>query len=211
MQQGFSSDQWTPLTSCQCTWTALRSPLTVTTDQAPRLINLPVAPVDERVAFLKPLLLIGCGGHARSLIELVESAGIWKVQGLVGLPNKWGLVSLTTGDWLCGARTAQEIPGGSAAVGQLPDPKPKRLASQLDSLDFIIRFGFTNAVVSRHALLGQGCTVGHGVIVNASAEVGDHCILNGVHDRARCESWRTLPHQHWCDVIGGVRVLALHR
>ena len=34
---------------------------------------------------MKQLLLIGCGGHARSLIELTESNDEWQIYGLVGL------------------------------------------------------------------------------------------------------------------------------
>ena len=37
-----------------------------------------------------PLLLIGCGGHARSLIDVVESSVDWYVMGLVGLPEHVG-------------------------------------------------------------------------------------------------------------------------
>ena len=37
-----------------------------------------------------PLLLIGCGGHARSLIDVVESSSRWHVLGLVGLPEQVG-------------------------------------------------------------------------------------------------------------------------
>ena len=37
-----------------------------------------------------PLLLIGCGGHARSLIDVVETSGRWHVLGLVGLPEQLG-------------------------------------------------------------------------------------------------------------------------
>ena len=132
---------------------------------------------------MKPLLLIGCGGHARSLIELVESAGIWKIQGLVGLPEQVGTRVLNHPVIGCDTdlpELRKRFPAAVLAIGQLPDPKPrKRLASQLDKLGFHYPVLVSpNAVVSRHALLGQGCTVGHGVIVNASAEVGDHCILN---------------------------------
>ena len=39
---------------------------------------------------MTPLLLIGCGGHARSLIELIESTGDWHIYGVVGLPEQVG-------------------------------------------------------------------------------------------------------------------------
>jgi len=132
---------------------------------------------------MKPLLLVGCGGHARSLIELIESAGNWKIEGLVGLPGQEGTHVLNYRVIGCDADLAilrKRFPAALLAIGQLPDPTPrKRLASQLDKLGFHCPVLVSpHAVVSRHAQLGQGCTVGHGVIVNAAAEVGDHCILN---------------------------------
>ena len=39
---------------------------------------------------MKPLLLIGCGGHARSLIDIIDSTGKWQIRGLIGLPNQIG-------------------------------------------------------------------------------------------------------------------------
>ena len=132
---------------------------------------------------MKPLLLIGCGGHARSLIELIESAAEWQIHGLVGLPQQvgshvLGYPVMCSDDDLPALR--EEYPAAVLAIGQLPDSAPRvRLAEQLQ------RFGFQcpvlispHAVVSRHAKLGPGTTVGHGVIVNAGAVVGDHCIIN---------------------------------
>ena len=37
---------------------------------------------------MKPLLLVGCGGHARSRINLVETEGQWRIHGLLGLPDQ---------------------------------------------------------------------------------------------------------------------------
>ena len=39
---------------------------------------------------MKSLLLLGCGGHARSLIDLVETEGHWHIYGLLGLPDQVG-------------------------------------------------------------------------------------------------------------------------
>jgi sugar O-acyltransferase (sialic acid O-acetyltransferase NeuD family) len=73
-----------------------------------------------------------------------------------------------------------ECPAAVLAIGQLPDPAPRqRLAAELEQLGFLCPVLLSPyAVVSRHALLGPGTTVGHGVIVNAAAAVGAHCILN---------------------------------
>ena len=132
---------------------------------------------------MKPLLLIGCGGHARSLIELIESAADWQIHGLVGLPEQVG--SRVLGYSVIGCdgdlpALLEECPAALLAIGQLPNPVPRqRLATHLEQLGFQFPLLISpHAVVSRHAQLGPGTTIGHGVIVNAAAVVGSHCILN---------------------------------
>lgn len=132
---------------------------------------------------MKPLLLIGCGGHARSLIDLIESSPDWHIYGLVGLPEQVGRSLL--GYQVIGSDAdlpalRTECPAAVLAIGQVPDPAPRqRVAAELELLEFHLPVLVSpHAVVSRHAQLGPGTTVGHGVIVNAAAAVGAHCILN---------------------------------
>ena len=155
---------------------------------------------------MKPLLLIGCGGHARSLIELTESIGEWQIQGLVGLPEQVG--SHVLGYPVIGCdedlpALREEYPAAVLAIGQLPDSAQRvRLSKNLE------QFGFQcpvlvspHAVVSRHAQIGVGTTVGHGVIVNAGVVVGSHCILNS---RALLE--HDVQIGHHCHLSTGVLV-----
>ena len=132
---------------------------------------------------MNSLLLIGCGGHARSLIELIESVPDWRIQGLVGLPDQVGTRVLgysVIGSDVDLPSLRKEFQVALLAIGQLPDPRPRqRIAAQLDQLGFQFPVLVSpHAVVSRHAQLGLGSTVGHGVIVNAAAVVGEHCIIN---------------------------------
>jgi len=132
---------------------------------------------------MKPILLIGCGGHARSLIDLIESAADWWIHGLVGLPEQVGSSLLGYQVIGCDAdlpALRAECPAAVLAIGQIPDPDPRqRVAAELEFLEFQLPVVISpHAVVSRHAHLGPGTTVGHGVIVNAAASVGSHCILN---------------------------------
>ena len=131
----------------------------------------------------EPLLLIGCGGHARSMIDVVESSVHWHVLGLVGLPEQVGVEVL--GYHVLGSD--QDLPSlreqcahALLAVGQLGLPSNRqRLALELKRLEFLMPVVISGrAHVSRHAQLGLGISVGHGVIVNAGACVGDYCILN---------------------------------
>jgi sugar O-acyltransferase (sialic acid O-acetyltransferase NeuD family) len=134
---------------------------------------------------MKSLLLIGCGGHARSLIDLVESTNDWQIHGLVGLPQEVGCSILGYEVIGCDANLPKLFKQCSIAliaIGQLPDPVPrKKLVVHLRRLGFQFPVLISpHAVVSRHSQLGPGTTVGHGVIVNAGAVVGKHCILNSL-------------------------------
>ena len=131
----------------------------------------------------KPLLVIGCGGHARSLIDVVESSDSWYVVGLVGFPEELrqevlGYAVLGTDQDLPDLR--KECPHALLAIGQIGLSKTrKRLVNVLEGLDFVmptVISGFSH--VSRHSHLGAGTVVGHGVIVNSGAYIGDHCIIN---------------------------------
>lgn len=131
----------------------------------------------------EPLLLIGCGGHARSLIDVVENSGQWHVQGLVGLPIEKGeavlgypvLGSDQDLPWL-----RQQFSNAMLAIGQIGlSTQRQRLAVELERLEFALPVVISrHAHVSPHAHLGKGTSVAHGVIVNAGANVGAYCILN---------------------------------
>jgi sugar O-acyltransferase (sialic acid O-acetyltransferase NeuD family) len=132
---------------------------------------------------MKPLLLIGCGGHARSLMDVIETAGEWRIHGLVGLPDQVG--SEVLGRPVIGSDTdlptlRDTCPAAVLAIGQLPNPELRqRLATRLKELGFHFPVLMSpHAVVSPHSRLGAGTVVGHGAIVNAGAIVGAHCILN---------------------------------
>lgn len=131
----------------------------------------------------EPLLLIGAGGHARSLIEVVESSNKWHIVGLVGLLEQ-------VGDKLLGypvlgsdsdlIQLRQRCANALLAIGQISTfTIRQRLVRELRDLNFSMPTVISaNAIVSGHAEIGIGTSVGHGVIVNAGACVGEYCILN---------------------------------
>ena len=83
---------------------------------------------------MKPLLLVGCGGHARSLIDLIETTSEWRIHGLVGLPDQVGSQVLGysvvgTDDQLPDLQ--QHCDSAVLAVGQLPDPSHRQHLAHL--------------------------------------------------------------------------------
>ena len=130
-----------------------------------------------------PLLLVGCGGHARALIDIAESSSQWHLAGLVGLPHQvggevLGYPVLGSDEDLASLRKVYRY--AFLAVGQLPSSNHRvRLHKKLDSLDYLQpTLISSHAYVSSNAFLGEGTSVGHGAIVNAGASVGNQCIIN---------------------------------
>ncbi|MBE0617459.1 MAG: acetyltransferase [Proteobacteria bacterium] len=129
------------------------------------------------------LYLVGGGGHCRACIDVIEAEDRHRIAGIVDLPARLGeavlgyRVTATDPDL---ERLAREECGFLVTIGHL-GPAPRRL----ETFAALQRLGtFLPTVVSplahlsRHARVGEGTIVMHGVIVNAAATVGVNAILN---------------------------------
>ena len=130
---------------------------------------------------MKPLILIGGGGHCKSVIEAAESAG-YQILGVLDMPEEMGKEILST-----------------KVIGTDDD-----IPTYVDRADFVITLGFiknpatriklynkvkeaggkfatiiaSTAYVSKYATIGEGTVVMHQAFVNAGAKVGNNVILN---------------------------------
>lgn len=130
---------------------------------------------------MKPLVLIGGGGHCKSVIEAAESAG-YSILGVLEMPKEVGKEILST-----------------KVIGTDDD-----IPAYVDQAEFVITVGFiknpviriklyhkvkeaggklatiiaSSAYVSKYAELGEGTVVLHQAFVNAGAKVGCNVILN---------------------------------
>ena len=131
----------------------------------------------------RPIILIGAGGHCRSLIDVIESVRRYDVGPIVGRPGEVGQerfgyrVSHTDEDLSDLLR-----PGTLAlvAVGQIESPEIRRklydrISESGSEPPVIIS---ASSLVSDHARLGPGTVAMHHAIVNANATVGRNVILN---------------------------------
>jgi len=129
----------------------------------------------------KPLILVGGGGHCKSVIEVAESAG-YQILGVLDMPEDIGKEILST-----------------KVIGTDDD-----IPSYVDKAEFVITVGFiknpairiklynrvkeaggklatiiaSTAYVSKYASLGEGTVVMHHAFVNAGAKIGNNVILN---------------------------------
>jgi sugar O-acyltransferase (sialic acid O-acetyltransferase NeuD family) len=130
---------------------------------------------------MKPLILIGGGGHCKSVIEAAESAG-YRILGVLDLPDKLGKGVLS-----------------AKVIGTDED-----IPYYVDKAEFVVTVGFINnpatrielynkvkeaggrlatiiastAYVSKYASIGEGTVVMHHAFINAGAQVGKNVIIN---------------------------------
>lgn len=130
---------------------------------------------------MKPLVLVGGGGHCKSVIDVAEKAG-YTILGILDKPEEVGKSVLGyevigTDDCIPNYVDQAEF---VITVGQIKSPalriKLNGLIEQAGGqLATIIS---PTAHVSRHALIGAGTVVLHQAVVNAGANVGKNCIIN---------------------------------
>lgn len=130
---------------------------------------------------MRPLVLIGGGGHCKSVIEAAESSGRI-IKGILDMPD-------TVGSHILG----YAVIGTDAAISKY-----------VDECEFVVTLGFIKdashridlhhlveslggkfatviaptAHVSRHSSVGEGTVILNHASVNAGASIGKGCIIN---------------------------------
>lgn len=129
----------------------------------------------------KNLILIGGGGHCKSVIDVAESAG-YNIMGVLDMPEEVGNSVLdykvigTDDDIPQYADKAEFI----ITVGFIKNPAIRvRIYNKVKEADGrLATIVASTAHVSRYASLGEGTVVMHQAVVNAGSQVGVNCIIN---------------------------------
>lgn len=132
---------------------------------------------------MKTILLIGGGGHCKSVIDVIEQENKYRIVSVVDssklLNGKiLGYPIIREDSNLGGLKKNHHY--ACITVGQIDSP-----ALRIKLFEIATENGFIfpniispTAYVSKHAFLGSGNVIMHGAIVNASAVIGNNCIIN---------------------------------
>ena len=130
---------------------------------------------------MRPLILVGGGGHCKSVIDAAESAG-FIIKGVLDVPENVGThifdyQVIGTDDDIC--RYASEA-DFIVTVGFIKDASLRfRIHEKIEmaggKLATVIA---TTAHISRYADNQPGTVVLHQAVVNADAKIGKGCIIN---------------------------------
>jgi len=132
---------------------------------------------------MRPIILIGGGGHCISCIDVVEQTGLYQIVGILDLPEKFGQKVLNYS--VIGTENELErfLPVCSdflITVGQIKSSELREIIFHKvieagGNLPVIISpFAF----VSPNARIEEGSVIMHHVLLNSGAIVGKGCILN---------------------------------
>ena len=129
----------------------------------------------------KPLILVGGGGHCKSVIDVAESAG-YTILGILDRPDEVGKSVLgypvlgTDDDMVKYVDKADFI----VTVGQIKSPRLRIKLHQMikNAGGHLATIISPTAHVSKYASIGEGTVIMHFTMVNADAHVGCGCILN---------------------------------
>ena len=132
---------------------------------------------------MKKIILIGGGGHCKSVIDVIEKQAQFEIAGIVDKPEFLG--SKILGYRIIGNdfdldNLAKKYQYALITVGQIKSSSPRiRLFDLANKARFILPSIISpNAYVSKHSKIGNGTVVMHHVTVNANASIGDNCIIN---------------------------------
>ena len=132
---------------------------------------------------MKEIILIGGGGHCKSVIDVIEQEGKFQIIGIVDKPELLGVKVLgypVIGNDSDLVDLSKKYRYALVTVGQI---KSSSLRVRLFKL--AVKVGLTmpniispRAYVSKHAMIGQGTVIMHDALVNANAKIGENCIIN---------------------------------
>ena len=132
---------------------------------------------------MKPeIILVGGGGHCMAVIDVIEQENKYAIKGILDdrLLNKKILgYPILGGDDKIQSLIEKNV-FFLVTVGQIKNFKIRSLIVKKLELNNanIARVISPLAYVSPHAKLDRGTIVMHYAVVNANAEIGQHCIIN---------------------------------
>lgn len=131
----------------------------------------------------EPIILIGAGGHCKSVIDVIEHLDKWIIAGLVGMPEEkdmkiLGYPVIATDDDL--DKLTRQYKNFHIALGFIKSPERRialwqRLIALGVNMPSLIS---PLAYVSRYAVTGSGSIVMHDAVINAAAIIGNNVIIN---------------------------------
>ncbi len=132
---------------------------------------------------MQDILIIGGGGHCKSVIDVIESTGKYKIYGIIDIKEKVGQKVL--GYEIIGTeedleKYRNDVELAFIAIGFINSVELRiKIYNKLKQLNFKLPVIISPlAYVSKHSFIEEGTVVMHYAVINAGAKIGKNCIIN---------------------------------
>lgn len=129
------------------------------------------------------LILLGGGGHCKSVIDVIESTELYEIEGILDVSEKIGLSVLGypiigTEDLI--QKLSKTNTHFLVTVGQIKTPQIREnlFNKLLENHTKIATIIAPTALVSKHAVIEKGTIVMHRATINAGVIIGRNNIIN---------------------------------
>lgn len=132
---------------------------------------------------MNKIILIGGGGHCKSVIDVIEQEAKFEIAGIVDKSDLLGSNILgykVIGKDLDLESLVKKYEYALITIGHI-----KSSLLRIKLFDLAVKAGFKfpsiispNAYVSKHSKIGNGTVVMHHAIINSNTSIGDNCIIN---------------------------------
>lgn len=132
---------------------------------------------------MKSIILIGGGGHCRSVIDTIKSLNHYKVLGIIDKKERigeeiFGSKIIDSDENLY--KYCDKVECAFITIGSVGNPKLRiKLYDLIRKLNFSVpNIIDKSAIVSSDIKLGKGIFVGKGSVINSGSFIGNNCIIN---------------------------------
>ena len=132
---------------------------------------------------MKEIILVGGGGHCKSVIDVIEQEAKYKIAGIIDKKELIG--SNVLGYKIIGCdddlvKLKEKFQHAVITVGHVKSNASRiKLFSLLKELNFYMPCIVSPlAYVSKHAYIDEGTVVMHHALINSDAKIGKNCIIN---------------------------------
>lgn len=129
------------------------------------------------------IILIGGGGHCKSVIDVIEAENKFVISGIIDVKEKLGQSILgykIIGDDSDLKDLAKHYENFHISLGFIKSNTLRtKIYNELKTLKVNLPVIVSpNAVVSKYSAVGEGTIIMHNVVINAGATIGVNCIIN---------------------------------
>ena len=133
---------------------------------------------------MEKIILLGGGGHCKSIIDTIQTSKLYEIIGIIDLEQNMGQyingIEVLDSDENLIKYKKSGVENAFISVGSIGNTSVRRklynLAKKIEfNIPTIIDY---TAIISSDATIGSGTFVGKGTIINTKSIIGSNCIIN---------------------------------